>query len=97
MLVNAGKTYFSETFPEAWLFLMAALFIGVTMAFPMGLAGVWQSHVKPWWARRRLAMKTVAVPGSEPASVAPLRAAEPLSRSETDGPPLPDRVRGQGV
>lgn len=52
LLVNAGKTYFSETFPEMWLFLMAALFIGVTMAFPMGLAGVWEEKVKPWWNAR---------------------------------------------
>ena len=53
LLVNAGKTFFSESFPDLWLFLMAALFIGVTMAFPMGLAGLWESHVMPWWAKRR--------------------------------------------
>ena len=53
LLVNAGKTYFSESFPDLWLFLMATLFIGVTMAFPMGLAGLWESHVVPWWARRK--------------------------------------------
>lgn len=47
LLINAGKTAFSESFPDAWLFLMAALFIGVTMAFPMGLAGVWEEHIKP--------------------------------------------------
>ncbi|MES2888262.1 MAG: urea ABC transporter permease subunit UrtC [Pseudomonadota bacterium] len=53
LLVNAGKTFFSESFPDLWLFMMAALFIGVTMAFPMGLAGLWESHVVPWWHRRR--------------------------------------------
>jgi urea transport system permease protein len=53
LLVNAGKTFFSESFPDLWLFLMAALFIGVTMAFPMGLAGLWESHVVPWWTKRR--------------------------------------------
>ena len=53
LLVNAGKTFFSESFPDMWLFLMAGLFIGVTMAFPMGLAGVWEEHVKPWWAARK--------------------------------------------
>ena len=47
LLVNAGRTFFSESFPDLWLFLMAALFIGVTMAFPMGLAGVWESHIRP--------------------------------------------------
>ena len=69
LLVNAGKTFFSESFPEVWLFLMAALFIGVTMAFPMGLAGVWEEHVKPWWQKRRQASKAYAsnvtkMPGS---------------------------------
>jgi urea transport system permease protein len=52
LLVNAGKTFFSESFPDLWLFLMAGLFIGVTMAFPMGLAGLWESHIAPWWQRR---------------------------------------------
>ena len=52
LLVNASKTLFSESFPDMWLFLMAALFIGVTMAFPYGLAGLFESHVKPWWNRR---------------------------------------------
>ncbi len=55
LLVNAGKTFFSESFPDLWLFLMAAMFIGVTMAFPMGLAGVWVDHVVPWWNKLRQA------------------------------------------
>lgn len=40
LLVNFGKTYFSESFPELWLFLMGALFIAVVMLFPNGLAGL---------------------------------------------------------
>lgn len=52
LLVNASKTLFSESFPDLWLFLMAALFIGVTMAFPYGLAGLFESHIKPWWKRK---------------------------------------------
>ena len=52
LLVNASKTLFSENFPDLWLFLMAALFIGVTMAFPYGLAGLFESHIKPWWIRK---------------------------------------------
>lgn len=55
LLVNFGKTYFSESFPQLWLLLMAALFIGVVMAFPNGLAGLYDSHVKPWLARRKAA------------------------------------------
>lgn len=67
LLVNAGKTFFSESFPELWLFLMAALFIGVTMAFPMGLAGVWEDQVRPWWKRRREAMRAAAAKAPAPA------------------------------
>ncbi len=65
LLVNAGKTYFSESFPDMWLFLMAALFIGVTMAFPMGLAGVWEERLVPWWKERRQALRDAAVKSPE--------------------------------
>lgn len=40
LLVNFGKTFFSENFPELWLFMMGALFIAVVMVFPSGLAGI---------------------------------------------------------
>lgn len=40
LLVNYGKTLFSESFPELWLFLMGALFISVVVFFPNGLAGI---------------------------------------------------------
>ena len=40
LLVNFGKTYFSESFPELWLFLIGSLFIGVVMVFPNGLMGL---------------------------------------------------------
>lgn len=53
LLVNFGKTYFSESAPDLWLFLMSGLFIGVTMAFPDGLAGVVEQKLKPWWAKRQ--------------------------------------------
>jgi urea transport system permease protein len=40
LIVNYGKTYFSEAFPELWLFVIGALFIAVVMIFPDGLAGI---------------------------------------------------------
>jgi urea transport system permease protein len=40
LLVNFGKTYFSDAFPELWLFVIGALFIVVVMVFPDGLAGI---------------------------------------------------------
>ena len=51
LLVNFGKTYFSESFPELWLFLMGGLFITVVMYFPNGLAGLYETHGKKWLAR----------------------------------------------
>lgn len=88
LLVNFGKTYFSESFPDLWLFLMAALFIGVTMAFPDGLAGVWESKVKPWWQRKqaeRLAIRKAVA--ADAASEAPV----------TQSAGLPGGITGQGA
>lgn len=70
LVVNWGKTVFSETFPDLWLFLMAALFIGVTLAFPMGLAGVWESKVMPWWRARQAAGRSARVAASRPVIMA---------------------------
>ncbi len=47
LLVNYAKTSFSETFPQLWLFGLGALYIGVVMAFPDGLAGLWNTYVQP--------------------------------------------------
>ncbi len=44
LLVNAGKTVFSETFPELWLLAMGGLFIAVVMFFPNGLAGLQEKY-----------------------------------------------------
>jgi urea transport system permease protein len=46
LLVNFGKTALSESFPALWLFLMGAMFIGVVMFFPNGLAGIYEKHSK---------------------------------------------------
>ncbi len=45
LIVNYGKTAFSESFPSLWLLFMGAMFIGVVMVFPNGLAGLYQSHL----------------------------------------------------
>jgi urea transport system permease protein len=47
LLVNFGKTYFSESFPELWLFVIGFLFIAVVMIFPNGLAGIQLTKLKP--------------------------------------------------
>ncbi len=47
LLVNYAKTSFSESFPQLWLFGLGALYIGVVMLFPDGLAGLWNSYAQP--------------------------------------------------
>jgi urea transport system permease protein len=71
LLVNFGKTYFSETFPQLWLFLMAALFIGVVLAFPNGIAGLYESYVKPWLLKSK-APRDTGAPTAEVAKEAPV-------------------------
>jgi urea transport system permease protein len=46
LLVNFGKTYFSEEYPELWLLLMGGTFIAVVLLVPNGLAGLYQSRAK---------------------------------------------------
>ena len=47
LLVNLAKTMLSETFPQLWIVFMGALFIGVVLLFPQGLAGIYNDYVKP--------------------------------------------------
>jgi urea transport system permease protein len=86
LLVNFGKTFFSESFPDLWLFLMAAMFLGVVLAFPDGLAGFYKDRIKPWW-RTRMAGRSsppkpdlpVMEPSPPAATNANLAMAEPPS------------------
>jgi urea transport system permease protein len=81
LLVNFGKSWFSESAPDLWLFLMAALFIGTVLAFPDGLAGLWAKHVAPRLAGRRVAPAGRALPAAPaPAVAAPM---QPVSSTAT--------------
>ena len=40
ILVNYAKTYFTGALPEVWLYALGALFVGVTVLLPRGLAGL---------------------------------------------------------
>jgi urea transport system permease protein len=51
LLVNYGKTVFSESFPELWLFAMGGTFIAVVLAFPRGLAGLVTDQIVPFISR----------------------------------------------
>ena len=39
--VNLGKSWFTQAFPEYWLYLLGLLFILVTLYLPRGIAGLW--------------------------------------------------------
>ena len=94
LLVNAGKTYFSETAPDLWLFLMAALFIGVVMAFPNGLAGLYEEKIKPWAAKRRvdLAAEKVRRKARDAEDGQPVAA---VAQASTPTPHMPNGMSNQ--
>jgi urea transport system permease protein len=85
LLVNFGKTFFSESFPDLWLFLMAALFIAVVLVFPNGLAGLVDDWMKRKQAKKQL-QQTEPVPADPQES--PLR--ENISALQSDA----DSLRG---
>ncbi len=62
VLVNLGKTYFSEAFPELWLFLLGGLFIFVVMFLPDGLAGIYQKYVRPLFNKNNTVNGTTPPP-----------------------------------
>lgn len=66
VLVNLGKTYFSEAFPEVWLYLLGALFIGVVMFLPNGLAGLYEKYVRPLFLKKKPIDSTSPPPSSDP-------------------------------
>jgi urea transport system permease protein len=71
LLVNAAKTTLSESFPELWLLAMGSLFIAVVLAFPDGLAGLYQSYLEPrlprLWGKRPPLLNPLTAKSSAPA------------------------------
>ena len=70
LLVNFGKTYFSESFPELWLFVIGFLFIAVVMVFPNGLAGIdfvkMRAFSESWLRRIKRPSVGLAIPPPAP-------------------------------
>ena len=50
LLVNFGRTFLSENFPEIWLFFQGALFLLVVTILPNGIVGWWQEY---GWSKLR--------------------------------------------
>jgi urea transport system permease protein len=52
LLVNYGKSTFSESFPEIWQYFYGGLFIAVVLFFPAGLVGSSIAGWKKLWQKR---------------------------------------------
>lgn len=62
LFVNFGKTFFSESYPELWLFIMGGLFIAVVMFFPDGLAGIWDKYSRKFkFFKQKSIVSTTAI------------------------------------
>lgn len=91
LLVNFGKTYFSESYPTLWLLFMGGLFIAVVMVFPLGLAGLYEDHIKKRVKRLVAARKSKpaasGLPASESAESAESAAADEAAAEGSETPP----------
>lgn len=65
LLINYGKTIFSESYPELWLFLMGGLFISVVMFFPNGLAGLYEKYGKKFFKSTGAKQRKTAARGAQ--------------------------------
>lgn len=53
ILVNYAKTRFTAIMPEAWLFALGAIFVGVTIFLPQGVVGLFrESRLSSWFKSR---------------------------------------------
>jgi len=44
LIVCFGRTFFSEQYPELWMFIMGGIFVIITVACPKGLAGLIEDY-----------------------------------------------------
>jgi urea transport system permease protein len=64
LVVNTGRSLFSENFPQLWLYCMGGLFICVVVFMPNGMAGLWNTQGKrviQWWKSRTPAQPALPV------------------------------------
>ena len=97
LLVNFGKTYFSESYPALWLVFMGGLFISVVMFFPSGLAGLYDQHLRKrvaalaaaFKAKRKAALVSGAAAGPPSGGGSPHAESEGIQGKRSMGPKLP--------
>ncbi|WP_338720061.1 urea ABC transporter permease subunit UrtC [Devosia sp. XK-2] len=72
IVVNLGKSWFTTTLPELWLFALGALFVFTTLFLPKGIVGLWHQI---FGARRK------ASAGEQPEAPTPEQSAD-IERGE---------------
>lgn len=87
--VNWAKTAFSESLPEVWLYLFGALFIGVVLLFPRGLAGILGQLRQAPALRSLRARRAGRGPGPQPAP--------PAAGAANRRPPRPPAAGRRGA
>lgn len=73
IVVNLGKSWFTTTLPELWLFALGALFVFTTLFLPKGIVGLWHQA----WGR----MRHRTEPEEKPAPPTPAQSAD-IERGE---------------
>ncbi|WP_375600133.1 urea ABC transporter permease subunit UrtC [Devosia sp. Naph2] len=73
IVVNLGKSWFTTTLPELWLFALGALFVFTTLFLPKGIVGLWHQA----WSRTRRRTE----PAERPAPPTPAQSAD-IERGE---------------
>jgi len=99
LLVNYGKSIFSETFPQLWLLLMGGMFIAVVMYFPNGLAGLYQQYggrITRFWRSKkdRNDVEAVAEPEVVPMEKPAIAA---MAGKETEIETLPEHLESRNI
>ncbi|MBO1223828.1 MAG: urea ABC transporter permease subunit UrtC [Candidatus Scalindua sediminis] len=65
ILVNSCKSGFSELYPGSWLYFLGALFLGVVVLFPQGVAGIARFFRRSRVGEKTLAETTVTTDGGK--------------------------------
>jgi len=93
--VNWMQSWLTTSYPDLWLLFLGALFMGVVMFFPDGLAGAVQrlGGLRPRWRPETISTAVRAAPMILPPS-------QSIGDDRLDAPPLeratlgPNRARG---
>ncbi len=58
ILTNSAKTFFSETYPDFWLFFLGAVFVIIVIFLPGGLMSLFEK-IKGWWKNKNESKQNV--------------------------------------